>query len=237
MGKRLIQQRRGKGSSLYKSNSHKSLGEIGYPSKIEGTVRGVVIDIFHSAGHTAPLMYVEYENGMSSLVPAPLGIRNGQEIMIGEKASASVGNILKLGNIPSASVVYNLELKPSDGGKLIRGSGSSAIVVAHQKDKVIVKLPSKKLVKLSKDCRATIGVIAGGGRKDKPLLKAGNKYHKIKARGGLYPKVSGVAMNAVDHPHGGTHRRTIGGPSSVSRHAPPGSKVGLISPKKTGRGK
>ncbi|MBD3263088.1 50S ribosomal protein L2, partial [Candidatus Woesearchaeota archaeon] len=110
-------------------------------------------------------------------------------------------------------------------------------VIGREEGKVVVRLPSKRVVSFNPDCRATIGIISGGGRRDKPFVKGGKKHIALKARGKLHPKVSGVAMNAKDHPYGGTHRRTKGRPSTTSRHVPPGRKVGLISAKKTGKGK
>jgi large subunit ribosomal protein L8e len=80
-----------------------------------------------------------------------------------------------------------------------------------------------------------VGVVAGGGRIDKPLLKAGNAHHKYKAKRNNWPKVRGVAMNPVDHPHGGGNHQHVGHPTTVPRDAPPGKKVGLIAARRTGR--
>ena len=87
------------------------------------------------------------------------------------------------------------------------------------------------------DCRATIGVIAGSGRKEKPFLKAGTRHYAMKAKNKLYPQVSGTSMNSVDHPFGGSSSATKGRPTQSSRNAPPGRKVGKIAPKRTGRKK
>ena len=84
-------------------------------------------------------------------------------------------------------------------------------------------------------CRAMIGVIAGGGKSEKPFLKAGNKAKYMQSRGRLYPVVRGIAQAAVYHPHGGGRHQHIGHPSSVGRNTPPGAKVGNIAPRKTGR--
>ena len=100
----------------------------------------------------------------------------------------------------------------------------------------VVVLPSGEMKRLDPECRATIGVVAGGGRTEKPHVKAGNKYHKMKTRGTKWPNVRGVAMNAVDHPFGGGGRQHPGKPKSISRDAPPGRKVGDISSRRTGRG-
>jgi large subunit ribosomal protein L8e len=98
-----------------------------------------------------------------------------------------------------------------------------------------IKLPSgaKKIV--PSGCRAMIGQVAGGGRTEKPMLKAGNAYHKYRVKRNSWPKVRGVAMNPVEHPHGGGNHQHIGHASTVRRDAPPGQKVGLIAARRTGR--
>jgi len=112
----------------------------------------------------------------------------------------------------------------------------NAQLVAHDRSVTVVQLPSGAVKRLDPDCRATIGVVAGGGRTEKPFVKAGNKYHKVKGRGTVWPRVRGVAMNAVDHPFGGGGRQHPGRPKSISRDSPPGQKVGDISSRRTGRG-
>ena len=101
-------------------------------------------------------------------------------------------------------------------------------------DSVVVEMPSAKRRVFLPECRATIGVIAGSGRKEKPFLKAGTKYYAMKAKNKLWPQVSGTSMNAVDHPFGAS-RVSKGGPTQASRNAPPGRKVGKIAPSRTGR--
>ena len=100
-------------------------------------------------------------------------------------------------------------------------------------DKVRIRMPSGSLKDLPAKCRASIGVLAGHGRSEKPLMKAGAAFYKAKARGKSYPTVSGVAMNPVDHPHGGGNHQAVHGPNSISRTAPPGQKVGLFTFPKT----
>uniref|UniRef100_M4BJW7 Large ribosomal subunit protein uL2 C-terminal domain-containing protein n=1 Tax=Hyaloperonospora arabidopsidis (strain Emoy2) TaxID=559515 RepID=M4BJW7_HYAAE len=84
-------------------------------------------------------------------------------------------------------------------------------------------------------CRAMVGVVAGGGRTDKPILKAGRAFHKYRVKRNEWPRVRGVAMNPVEHPHGGGNHQHIGHPSTVRRDAPAGKKVGLIAARRTGR--
>jgi large subunit ribosomal protein L2 len=98
-------------------------------------------------------------------------------------------------------------------------------------------MPSGYFKVFNPKCRATIGVVSSGGRKEKPFLKAGKKYKYSRSRNRLYPRVRGVAMNAVDHPHGGGGHQHLGRPSVVGRNTPPGRKVGQIAAKRTGAGK
>ena len=129
--------------------------------------------------------------------------------------------------------IYNIEMKPGDGGKLARAAGNAATIVSHGK-KTIVRLPSKAQKAFDNMCRATIGSVAGSGRGEKPIAKAGKNFYRNRARPKIWPKVRGVAMNAVDHPHGSGRKQTIGINSTVSRNAPPGRKVGHIAAKRTG---
>merc|ERR1712066_531499 len=98
-----------------------------------------------------------------------------------------------------------------------------------------IRLPSGIKKTIPADCRATIGIVSGGGRLDKPMLKAGRAYHKYRVKRNCWPKVRGVAMNPVEHPHGGGNHQHIGHPSTVKRSTSPGRKVGLIAARRTGR--
>jgi len=163
---------------------------------------------------------------------APEGMSVGQNIAFGDNVSLKPGNVTTLAQIPEGTPVCNVELRPGDGGKLARSGGNSALLETRMGDKVRVRLPSGRLKELHSKCRATIGVLAGHGRTEKPLMKAGAAHYRAKARGKLYPTVSGVAMNPVDHPHGGGNHQAVHGPNSVSRNAPPGQKVGHIAPRR-----
>ena len=131
------------------------------------------------------------------------GMSTGSFVYCGKKASLAVGNVLPLAALPEGTIVCNVEEKPGDRGSLARTSGNYATVVGHDPDtgKTRLKLPSgaKKVVKSVS--RATIGIVAGGGRVDKPMLKAGTAHHKFKVKRNCWPKTRGVAMNPVDHPH------------------------------------
>merc|ERR1712003_6680 len=161
----------------------------------------------------------------------------GQFIYCGKKAQLTVGNVMPIGQMPEGTIVSNMEEKTGDRGKIARASGNYAIVIAHNTDtkRTRVKLPSGTKKVIPSANRATVGIVAGGGRIDKPILKAGRAYHKYKVKRNCWPKVRGVAMNPVEHPHGGGNHQHIGNPSTIKRDRPAGRKVGLIAARRTGR--
>ena len=235
MGKRLIQQRRGRTNTKFNAPSHKYKGKIKYTRNTDNN-EGIVKDIIHDPGHTAPLASIQLKDNSKMLILAPEGIKVGDKIKFTDnKKEIEIGNVLTIGIIPEGTPIYNIEMSPGDGGKLVRSGGSSANIVSHDKKKTVIQLPSGKFKTLDSACRATIGLVAGGGRDDKPFLKAGNKHYSYRKRGKQYPIVRGVAMCAVSHPHGGGGHQHVGGPSTVKRSAPPGRKVGNIAAKRTGR--
>jgi large subunit ribosomal protein L2 len=237
MGQRIRGQRRGRGGSTFRAPSHRYKAELSHRTVEEGDiVRGTVVGIEHDPARSAPVAEIQFEDGDKRLVLAPEGIAVGDEIQLGVSAAIEKGNTLPLAEIPEGVPVCNVEAKAGDGGKFARASGVSATLLAHERTATVVELPSGELKRLPPDCRATIGVVAGGGRTDKPMMKAGNKHHKAKARGMVWPRVRGVAMNAVDHPFGGGGRQHPGRPKSISRDAAPGRKVGDIASRRTGRG-
>ncbi|WP_247009884.1 50S ribosomal protein L2 [Halorientalis litorea] len=237
MGRRIQGQRRGRGGPTFRAPSHRYKADLSHRTVEDAdVVSGTVVDIEHDPARSAPVAAVEFEDGDQRLVLAPEGVGIGEQIQVGISASIEAGNTLPLAEIPEGVPVCNVEANPGDGGRFARASGVSAQLMSHDRSVAVVQLPSGEVKRLDPDCRATIGVVAGGGRTEKPMVKAGNKHHKMKARGTKWPNVRGVAMNAVDHPFGGGGRQHPGRPKSVSRNAPPGRKVGDISSRKTGRG-
>ncbi len=238
MGKRIRVQRRGRGSSTFRASTHKRVAPVQYPpmsqKEREGVVHGQVVKIIHEPGRGSPLASVKLETGETYHVVVPEGVYEGQPTQMGNRASVDVGNVLPLGSIPEGTIICNIELSPGDGGKMARSSGSYSTVVAHTPEGTIIKLPSGKTRYLNDLCRATVGVISASGRVDKPFLKAGAKFHWMKAKGRMYPRTRGVAMVAAAHPYGSSKRgaRKV---TTVSRHAPPGRKVGLIAARSAGR--
>ena len=223
MGRRIQGQRRGRGTSTFRAPSHRYKAELSHRKVEDGDViDGTVVDIEHDPARSAPVAAVEFGDGEAQSAS-------------GSRTQSGDGDH-RLVLAPEGVPVCNVEANPGDGGKFARASGVNAQLLTHDRKVAVVKLPSGEMKRLDPECRATIGVVAGGGRTEKPMVKAGNKHHKMKARGTKWPTVRGVAMNAVDHPFGGGGRQHPGKPKSVSRDAPPGRKVGDISSRRTGRG-
>lgn len=229
MGKRIIARARGKGGPRYRAPSHRYRGKVEYAKG----GRGVVEDIVHDPGRSAPVAIVKFESGERLLHIATEGLKVGD--VIEYNGRVRVGNVLKLSDLPIGTRVCGVESYYGSGPKFCRSSGSFATVVATG-DRVTLQFSSGKLKEFSGNCRAMVGIPAGGGRLEKPWAKAGKRVHAMMARGKLYPRTVGVAMSPVDHPFGG--KKKAPRPSgTVSRHAPPGAKVGSISPRRVGRKK
>jgi len=244
MGRVIRGQRKGRGG-IFKSHTHTRKGAaklrpLDYAER-HGYIRGIVKEIVHDPGRGAPLAKVQFRDPYRfklrvQMFIATEGMHTGQFVYCGKKAALAVGNVLPLSSMPEGTIVCNIEEAPGDRGALARASGNYATIIGHNPDegKTRIKLPSgAKKVVLNK-CRATIGIVAGGGRIDKPMLKAGRAFHKYRVKRNCWPRTRGVAMNPVDHPHGGGNHQHIGHASTVSRFAPPGQKVGLIAARRTG---
>lgn len=234
MGKDLIQQRRGRGSIIYRAPSFNYVGQAKHRSLDKQIVAGNVIDIVHCPGHCAPLIKVKFQNGEDALMIAPEGIKVGDEIKAGPGAPAETGNCSALKDIPEGTNIMNIENNPGDGGRFARSSGAFGRILAKTNNAVKILMPSKKEKDFNPECRAQIGIAAGSGRTEKPFAKAGKKYFAKRARNKLYPTVSGVSMNAVDHPYGGKSSHHKGRPTIAPKYAPGGRNVGKIRPRRTG---
>ncbi len=228
MGKRIISQARGKGSFTYRVRKKAFQHTIRYPQK-HGEAE--ILDIIHSAGHSAPLLKIKVDNEIFHN-SAFNGAVTGQKISINSENPAE-GDVAQLKYIPSGSPIYNIEINPGDGGKMIRTAGSSATLLKNYGRKVSILMPNRKEILLDENCRATLGTIAGAGRNLKPIMKAGRNYYKMKARSKLWPRTSAVKVNAVDHPFGSGRGKRIKS-KIAKRNAPPGKRVGHLRPRRTG---
>ncbi|HXW37250.1 MAG TPA: 50S ribosomal protein L2 [Nitrososphaerales archaeon] len=236
MGKRILQRRRGKAGIQFRAPSKGKIADTRYPNlPWAESHQAMVTSILDERGRSAPLAQIRYGEGRFAYIPAAAGLSVGRELSIGAAARVTDGNILPLSSMPEGTRICDIELRPGDGGKLVKASGGSAILFSKAGGRATVRLPSGKSILVDERCRAMVGEIAGGGRKEKPFLTAGARHHAMRAAGRPYPRMRGIAMAVVYHPFGGGRHQHPGKSTSTSRNAPPGRKVGLIAPRKTGR--
>ncbi|MBW6442474.1 50S ribosomal protein L2 [Patescibacteria group bacterium] len=236
MGKRIIQQARGHGSGTYRVKRRAFRFKTGYPLNLQG--EGQVVKLLNSTGHSAPLAKVSYQkNGKRECfyIPAFKEMYEGQKIILDDK-EAKIGSVLRLADIPIKKQVYCVESKPGDGGVFMKSAGSSGVISKVVGKKTYIQMPSKKEKAFNQDCRAIVGVAAGSGRLDKPIVKAGRGHYIHKSKGKLWPRTSAVKVNVIDHPFGSGRGKN---PKSKipKRNAPPGRKVGLLRARRTGKRK
>lgn len=174
-------------------------------------IPGKIATIEYDPNRTARIALVVYADGEKRYILAAEGLKVGDEVVSGENADIKVGNNLPLRRIPLGTLIHNIELKPLKGGQLIRTAGGAATLLAKEGKFIHVKLRSGEVRLLHRDCFATIGQV---GNSDHSLVKLG-KAGKSRYLG-RRPTVRGVAMNPVDHPHGGGEGRTSGGRHPVT---------------------
>ncbi len=157
-----------------------------------------VATIEYDPNRTTYIALLHYADGAKSYILAPNGLTVGSTVMSGEDADIRPGNALPLRAIPTGTVVHNVELTPGQGGRLGRAAGTSIQVVAKEGDMVTLRLPSSEMRMVRAECRATVGTLSNAEHQNVKIGKAGRNRHK-----GRRPQTRGVAMNPVDHPHGG----------------------------------
>ena len=157
-----------------------------------------VASIEYDPNRSASIALLNYADGEKRYILAPQGLRAGAEIVSGEGADIAPGNSLPLARIPTGTVVHNVELVPGQGGRLGRGAGTAIQVVAKEGPMVSLRLPSSEVRMVRGECRATVGSVSNAEHQNVKVGKAGRNRHK-----GKRPQTRGVAMNPVDHPHGG----------------------------------
>jgi large subunit ribosomal protein L2 len=235
MPKKMRQQRRGKGTNVYRKLPNTFDISVGYPDTGTG-ITGEVTGFVNHTGHSAPLMKILYEDMSEAYLLAPEGIKVGDKVRISVTPYYSLGSVVKIGDVPEGTPVYNIESNPGDGGKFVRAGGSAAYVSAHVGGKTTIAMPSKSIITLNNLCRAQLGILASGGMTDAPLVKAGKSHYIMRPLNRTWPTIRGVKQNPVDHPFGGKQHHK-GKSSMTSRNAPPGRKVGHIAASRVGRKK
>jgi large subunit ribosomal protein L2 len=235
MGHRITTQARGKGGPTYRAPSHRYKAELKHIGDDTQKITGTVIDIEHDPARNAPIALVKLETGEKVYMLVTEGLGIGEPVLWGSAGEVKNGNTLTLANIPTGTYICNIEARPNDGGKFVRSSGVQAVVVDKSEDRVGIRMPSGKTKWFNARCRATVGIVAGGGRVEKPFVKAGNKYHKMQNTASNWPRVRGVAMNVIDHPFGGGGHQHTGRPKTIARGTSPGRTVGHVAARRTGK--
>ncbi len=165
----------------------------------------------YDPNRSAFISLIKYEDGELRYIISPKNINLGDRVISGKSVEIKNGNCLPIKNIPIGTSIHNIELKPGAGAQLVRSAGSSAQIVSKEAPFVQVKLVSGEIRHINKEAKATIGEVSNPDQKNVKLGKAGRKRHL-----GFRPKVRGVVMNPVDHPHGGGEGRTSGGRNPVT---------------------
>ena len=174
-------------------------------------VAGKVERIEYDPNRSAHIALILYADGERRYILAPKGIRTGDEVIAGRESPIKTGNALLLRNIPVGTLVHCVELKPGKGAQMVRAAGGSCQIVAREGAYATLRMRSGEMRKVHTDCRATIGEVGHNEHNLRKLGKAGASRWR-----GVRPTVRGVAMNPVDHPHGGGEGRTSGGRHPVS---------------------
>ena len=191
-------------------------------------IEAVVERIEYDPNRSAHIALLKYMDGERRYIIAPKGLRAGDRVRSGDDAGIKPGNCLPLRNIPVGSVVHCIELKPGKGAQMARSAGTSAQLVAREGAYATLRLRSSEMRKVLADCRAVIGEVGNGEHNLRSLGKAGAQRWR-----GVRPTVRGVAMNPVDHPHGGGEGRTSGGRHPVSPWGTPAKGYKTRSNKRT----
>ena len=175
-------------------------------------VPAVVERIEYDPNRSAHIALIKYKDGDHSYIICPQKLKKGDEVISSKKTELNVGNCLELRNMPTDTLIHNIELKPGKGAQLCRSAGTYGQLIGKDSEYAQIKLSSGEIRLVRGECRATIGMVSNPDKKNIKLGKAGRKRWL-----GIRPVVRGVAMNPVDHPHGGGEGRTSGGRNPVSR--------------------
>ncbi|MEE4381520.1 MAG: 50S ribosomal protein L2 [Pseudomonadales bacterium] len=201
----------GRVSTRHRGGGHKQHYRIIDFRRDKDGIQGVVERLEYDPNRSAHIALVKYADGERRYILAPRGVTAGTPVISGVDAPIKPGSAMPLRNVPVGTVVHNVELKPGKGGQLARSAGASAQLVAREGAYATLRLRSGEMRRVLSECRATIGEVGNSEHSLRSLGKAGAKRWR-----GVRPTVRGVAMNPVDHPHGGGEGRTSGGRHPVS---------------------
>jgi large subunit ribosomal protein L2 len=201
----------GRITSRRRGGGHKRFYRIIDFKRNKDSVTAKVATIEYDPNRSARIALLHYLDGEKRYIIAPEGLKVGDRVASGTDVDIKVGNALPLRNIPPGTPIHNIELKKGKGAQIVRSAGASAVIMAKEKNYAQVRLPSGEVRLIHLDCKATIGVVGNADHGNISIGKAGRSRWL-----GRRPKVRGVAMNPVDHPHGGGEGRTSGGRHPVT---------------------
>jgi large subunit ribosomal protein L2 len=201
----------GRITSRHKGAGHKNKYRMIDFYRKKDDIKAKIERIEYDPNRSAYLALLKYEDGILNYIIAPNKVKIGDEVISGRNKDIKIGNCMPLSDIPAGTNIHNIELSPNGGGKLVRSAGSSAQISGIEQNYCIIKLGSGEVRKVINTARATIGVVSNSDHQNIKIGKAGRNRWK-----GKRPQTRGVAMNPVDHPHGGGEGKTSGGRSPVS---------------------
>lgn len=201
----------GRITTRHRGGGHKQQYRVVDFRRNKDGIPGVVERLEYDPNRTAHIALIKYTDGERRYIIAPKGVSAGTSILSGDEAPISPGNTLPMRNIPLGTIIHCVELKPGKGAQIARSAGTSVQLLARDGAYVTIRLRSGEMRKVLAECRATIGEVCNSEHNLRSLGKAGAKRWR-----GVRPTVRGVAMNPVDHPHGGGEGRTSGGRHPVS---------------------
>lgn len=201
----------GRNTNINKGGGHKQRYRIIDFRRDKREIAGTIVAIEYDPNRSGRIALVQYQDGEKRYILAPQGVVVGRQIMAGPNAEIKPGNALPLKAIPTGEPIYNIELQPNGGARLVRSAGVSAQLVAKEGDYALVKLPSGEMRKVLAECYATIGTVSNPDHSNIVLGKAG-RSRWLNRR----PHNRGVTKNPVDHPMGGGEGKSAGGRHPVS---------------------
>ena len=193
----------GKITIRHRGGGHKRLYRLIDFKRNKYNILGKVSSIEYDPNRNSRIALIHYEDGEKRYILLPQNLKINDYILSGSKSNIQIGNSLPLENIPLGLDVHNIELKPKHGGQIVRAAGTSAKILAKEGKYVTLRLPSKEIRLIEKECFATIGILDNSDSSNVTIGKAGTKRWL-----GIRPTVRGVVMNACDHPHGGGEGRS-----------------------------
>ena len=170
--------------------------------RMKDNMEATVIGIEYDPNRSANIALIQYEDGEKAYILAPVGLKDGDKVISGERVDIKPGNSMPIDSIPVGTMIHNIELHPGQGGKLVRSAGQEAQLMAKEGKYAHVRLPSGEMRLILSKCRATIGTVGNADHENVKIGKAGRTRHM-----GIRPTVRGSVMNPVDHPHGGGEGR------------------------------